>query len=149
MLYISKYTQRRVSRIHELNDALSRTVGKVLICGDFNSKSTLWGSLYTIERGTTIEEWAAENDLRLLNSGTGPTCIRAQDTSIVDLTWGTLNLVRQIKKWSVMDVITLSDHAYICMFERHSTMHTPSNRVKLPRWNLKKVDWGRLQESLL
>ncbi|KAL6419756.1 hypothetical protein ACFW04_011223 [Cataglyphis niger] len=41
--------------VDELDDALAHSKNKILICGDFNSKSKLWGSPFSDERGTTIE----------------------------------------------------------------------------------------------
>ena len=57
----------------------------VLVIGDFNAKSTLWGSPRTNLRGDIVVEWAAELDLRLLNEGSKSTCVRWQGESIVDL----------------------------------------------------------------
>lgn len=42
--------------LDELNVALTHLSNKILVCGDFNSKSKLWGSPYSDERGTTVEE---------------------------------------------------------------------------------------------
>lgn len=113
--YISPNVPRGVflEFIDEINDVFQALHGGVLICGDFNSKSTLWEARYTNERGVTVVDWTSENDLRLLNAGTIPTCVRAQGTFIVDLSWVTPDLVQHVTNWKVLDMITLSDHAYI------------------------------------
>lgn len=54
--------------------------------GDFNSKSTLWGSSYT-ER---------------LNSGGQKTCNRWHAESAVNLSWPFLAIVNQITEWKVV-----------------------------------------------
>ncbi|KAL6416347.1 hypothetical protein ACFW04_013546 [Cataglyphis niger] len=108
---------------------------KILICGDFNSKSKLWGSPFSDERGTTIDEWAAASDLRLLNTGSDPTCIRAQGCSIIDLTWASPGLVRYISSWQVLDLSTLSDHVYIVVkFDNNRQVDASAPRKKSMYW---------------
>lgn len=137
--------------LDELSIALTHLNAKILVCGDFNSKSKSWGSPYSDERGITVDEWAAENDLRLLNVGNEPTCIRTQGTSIVDLTWASPGLIRQNTSWQVLNITTLSDHAYIQIeFECDRRYAQPmTTRGKPPRWNWRKADWCKFQDSLL
>lgn len=40
--------------LDELGDVVRRISNRIVICGDFNSKSTLWGSLKTNERGDSV-----------------------------------------------------------------------------------------------
>lgn len=68
--------------------------GPVILAGDFNAKSTLWGSHQTDPRGSTLEGWAEEMQLQLFSSA--PTCVRPQGTSCVDLTWGNARAVRYV-----------------------------------------------------
>ncbi|XP_077279449.1 uncharacterized protein LOC143906940 [Temnothorax americanus] len=49
----------------------SCTTGRVLVAGDFNAKSTLWGSPRTDQRGDITERWAAGLGLCLANKGHG------------------------------------------------------------------------------
>lgn len=46
----------------------------VLVMGDFNAKSPLWGSPVTSSKGEHLEGWAEGLGLLVLNRGTGPTC---------------------------------------------------------------------------
>jgi len=39
----------------------------ILVAGDFNAKSRLWGSPRTDARGNVLAEWAAELGLSILN----------------------------------------------------------------------------------
>ena len=71
---------------------------KLLILGDFNAKSSAWGSTITNARGNTLAEWAASLDLRLLNRGNKNTCIRWQGESIVDLYWASPMLAQQVDR---------------------------------------------------
>ena len=70
----------------------------VLIFGDFNVKSTRWGSPQTNPRGEAVVEWAL--DLQLLNEGNKNTCVRWQGESIVDLTWASPSAARKVESWS-------------------------------------------------
>lgn len=88
-----------------------------------------------------VEDWAAELDLRILNTGYVPTCVRPQGVSIIDLSWATPSLKDMIVNWKVLsDVPSLSDHAYISFFLElviPSSKHT-HNVIKNPKW--KKVN---------
>lgn len=74
--YISPNSTREefLEYLDELDEIIDRMrEHPMLIGGDFNSKSTLWGSNRTDGRGALVEEWAAQNDLRLINVGNEPT----------------------------------------------------------------------------
>ena len=104
--------QRILDRIR--NCVVSLKNQDVLVLGDFNAKSTLWGSPRTNPRGEAVVEWAAELDLRLLNEGSKSTCVRWQGESIVDLTWASPSAARRVKNWRVAEELeSLSDHRYI------------------------------------
>ena len=101
--------------LDEIRDRVAPFMAKdILILGDLNAKSTLWGSPRTNARGEIVAEWAAELDLQLLNEGRKSTCVRWQGESIVDLTWASPSVARKVKQWEVMeDTETSSDHRYI------------------------------------
>lgn len=69
--YISPNARREVflEFLDDLGEVIRTHPGSTIICGDFNSKSVLWGSPGTNTRGSLVEEWAAECDLRLVNTG--------------------------------------------------------------------------------
>lgn len=98
--------------LDELDDLLGMINDACLIlCGDFNSHSAMWGSTLTDSRGILLQNWAANHDLRLVNHGTAPTCIRPQGDSIIDLTWVLADLIGYISEWRVRsDLESLSDH---------------------------------------
>lgn len=115
--------------------------GRVIVCGDFNSKSRLWGSRITDRRGMLVEDWAAELDLRILNTGNVPTCVRPQGVSIIDLSWATPSLKDMITNWKVLsEVPTLSDHAYISFILEIANPPGKYNAVKDPKWSWKKIN---------
>lgn len=73
---------------------LRSTASEVVIGGDFNAASMLWGARASNLRGDQVEVWAASLDLRVMNIGKTPTCVRSQGTSIVDVTWCTPGSIR-------------------------------------------------------
>jgi len=79
-IYISLNANRSdfLTFLDELTTEVHLRKERVLICGDFNSKSTHWEGKRTDTRGALVEEWAAECNLRLLNIGDTPTCVRPQ-----------------------------------------------------------------------
>ncbi|KMQ82644.1 reverse transcriptase [Lasius niger] len=113
----------------------------LIVGGDFNAKSVLWGARNTDGRGRLLASWAAERDLRVANVGNRPTCVRPQETSVVDITWVSPDLLPFIGDWRVEEGIeSLSDHLYIS-FSLGTTQTCPSAR-RLPdrKWNRKKFD---------
>lgn len=122
--------------------------GKVILCGDYNTKSTLWGSPTTDTRGAYVEKWAAACDLRLQNTGNAPTCVRPQGSSIIDLTWASSLAIRLVDGWMVRgDVETLSDHLYITFTVGNRPVFAEGN-VLSRRWNLSKMDKSTFALSL-
>ncbi|XP_071571459.1 uncharacterized protein [Temnothorax nylanderi] len=63
--------------LEDLRVCLARILpGQVIVAGDFNAKSALWGSPVTDGRGRILEYWAAGLGLTVLNSGGVQTCVR-------------------------------------------------------------------------
>ncbi|XP_071579165.1 uncharacterized protein [Temnothorax nylanderi] len=74
--------------------------GRLLVCGDFNAHSRFWGSNSTNCKGDLLEDWTAQLDLRLVNTGNTHTFVGHQGSSIVDLTWVSPDLVTRVRDWS-------------------------------------------------
>lgn len=73
--------------LEKITDHISRThYEDYIIAGDFNARSIRWGDRTTNSRGEAVETWADQLDLRLVNEGNTPTCVKAQGDSIIDLT---------------------------------------------------------------
>lgn len=83
--------------------------------------------------------------MKLVNQGNIPTCVRPQDTSVVDLTWTTSGLVERVKNWRVLhnpDEESFSDHRYIRFDLIHhldSKRHTLHD-IYFKKWSLIKFD---------
>jgi len=96
------------------NFYLSAGCPPMVLCGDFNARSQLWGDNKCNHRGEILEEWTAELDFRLCNLGNTFTCIRPQGSSIPDTTWTSPSCVDRISRWHVVTGMeTFSDHVYI------------------------------------
>lgn len=118
---------------------------RLIVCGDFNARSLTWDSGLTNWRGELVEEWAALGELRLLNVGRNPTCIRQQGTSTIDLSWSTADLVGRLD-WRILEVATLSDHVYVEMHMRVGGTSAP--RLEDKRWNFKKMNTETFVEAI-
>lgn len=154
-VYLPPNKQREVleERLDRIADSIRRTgPSPVVIAGDFNAASVCWGSSHTNSRGDSVEDWAASLDLVLLTRGSAPTCIRAQGTSIVDLTWCSPEIAPRVDEWPVLGMETLSDHALIQLrikMERFNA-HTKEGTEELfPRWSSKNMDQDLLIASLI
>lgn len=149
---LSKYLEA----LDELEDII-RASGKrrIIICGDFNAKSLLWGSRTLDSRGSYLEDWAAGNDLiviRVVNKGNTPTCVRPQGESIPDVTWATSEALSLIEEWRVDTRHEfLTDHRYIeFSINLGGKRSQISDRRIEPysRWNFKKLDTNMLHMAL-
>lgn len=135
--------------LDELDEAHSfASKQRHLVCGDFNARSPQWSASSSNKKGEYLEEWAAQNDLRLLNTGVEPTCIRPQGFSTVDLSWCSPDMVCKIREWNVESTVTLSDHLYITMTLESSVDNTHPRGNNLRSWNFKKLDQEMLVETL-
>ncbi|KAJ0183263.1 hypothetical protein K1T71_001239 [Dendrolimus kikuchii] len=125
----------------------------IMVLGDFNAKSSAWGSRVTDARGEALEEWALETGLQVLNRGTALTCVRRQGGSIVDISFASPAVTRRVRNWKVLeDVETLSDHRYIRfdLFTQTTRARARESPVSNhPRWAIKKLNNEAFREALL
>ncbi|XP_046428388.1 uncharacterized protein LOC124183671 [Neodiprion fabricii] len=98
----------------------------VLVGGDFNARSPTWDPAGSNRRGELLERWAASCEVSLHNDGSTATCVSAQGSSVVDLTWSTPSLTPTVQQWRVLtERETLSDHLYIT-YEIQGLRHGPT-----------------------
>lgn len=125
----------------------------IMIAGDFNSKSTLWGSKSTNLKGKILEDWAVAMGLCCQNIGNKSTFVGPQGESVIDITWTSPSLAKRIKNWSVCsNVETLSDHAYISITVEIpiGKKNYPADRSERPkRWALSKLDEDKFKAFLM
>lgn len=123
--------------INALGDSIRRSRHKVIIGGDFNSKSPEWYSNTFDKRGNTVSEMIASTGLAIFNAGEKLTFRRGVGGSIIDITFGTPTLWSDKMNWMVLEDLTLSDHQYIT-FNIYKGANTDQIHVNLPRWNTRK-----------
>jgi len=61
--------------IRILQDHVRRQQKEVIVTGDFNSDSVVWGSRVTDTRGDIIMDWTAASSMVILNDGLYPTYV--------------------------------------------------------------------------
>lgn len=122
----------------------------LLVGGDFNAKSPHWGCPLTNRRGAILWDWMSQHDMCLVNRGAASTCIRPQGSSIVELTWTSPTLMHRTNEWRIMDIETLSDHAYISFRVDSGTAFRMGAAGPLcgSRWPHRTVDVDTLRSSL-
>lgn len=83
--------------LRELNRIIGSTANKkVLIGGDFNARSRGWDKTYN-NRGHILEEWIRGKGMIVANKERDFTCVRAQGSSVVDLTLCTPTLMKKME----------------------------------------------------
>ncbi|XP_011859577.1 PREDICTED: uncharacterized protein LOC105557055 [Vollenhovia emeryi] len=137
-------------RLHELEAWIQGHIpAPLLVAGDFNAKSALWGSRRPDAKGGDVVEWASRLGLHLLNTGTTSTCVRPQGESIIDLTWSSPAASGWVTSWRVAEELELlSDHLPIEVeLQRAPNERTSSGRPL--KWAVRKIDHDRLTASLV
>jgi hypothetical protein len=86
---------------------------QVLLAGDFNAKSPLWGSKREDHRGAALADLLAQCDLTVLNQGNQPTFVGAGGSSTIDMTCASAGLAQRVVEWRVEEQETTSDHCPI------------------------------------
>ncbi|XP_025161078.1 uncharacterized protein LOC112589999 [Harpegnathos saltator] len=105
------------SRLQEMGDVIKRHLpGPVIVAGDFNAKSELWGSRRDDRRGEVTADWAVGLGLHIMNDGIKSTFVGSRGESIIDLSWATPSALRRVRTWRVAEELeSLSDHLLIEM----------------------------------
>ncbi|XP_017875216.1 uncharacterized protein LOC108622066 [Ceratina calcarata] len=141
--FISVYfppTEKRVDfedRLKIIEKILRESKGTpVILGGDVNARSKLWGDVKTNLRGRIMEKWIQSHNLLVMNTGSTPTCVRPRGSSIVDITLANMLALQQISAWKVSDDESMSDHLYI-QFRYTLPTQAIAKPYAFPRWNNK------------
>lgn len=113
---------------------------RVVICGDFNAHSTLWGGTKTDANGGIIEELLEEKQMVCLNDGRGTRIdVYTGNTSVLDLTLVSRNLGGRCE-WDVDEDTTIgSDHFPVfCQLQLGKSKR---NGGMLGRWIFSSARW--------
>lgn len=87
----------------------ARRIKPTIIAGDFNAWATEWGSRYTNNRGNILLDTFVQLDILLANHGNTATFRKNGGESIIDLTFVSGALHRNLN-WRVSERFTYSDH---------------------------------------
>jgi len=115
---------------------LSQLPPPVLITGDFNSHSTLWGGSKLDRRGKMVEDILTKHNMCVLND-TSPTYIHPAtgSSSAIDLSICSPDIFLDIQ-WKTLEDLYGSDHYPISI--SYGSTETSS---AIPSWKLRKADW--------
>ncbi|XP_037827412.1 uncharacterized protein LOC119615482 [Lucilia sericata] len=129
--------------IINLEESIRGARCKVLIGGDFNSKSPEWNCNILDNRGATVSEMIGSLGLTVFNEGQKYTFRRPPGGSIIDITFGTTNFYNDNMNWMVLEDFTLSNHQYItfCIDDNSALAQ---NDISLPKWNVRKLKEDKL-----
>ncbi|KAK9708077.1 Endonuclease-reverse transcriptase [Popillia japonica] len=86
---------------------------EVIIAGDINAKSHLWGSPTTDKKGEHWSEWIAALNLVVQNTGLTPTFVRGETQSFIDVTLSTPKIAARVMDWQVFEEESLTEHRFI------------------------------------
>ena len=127
--------------LYDLTDLLHQLPPPVVLMGDFNAHSPLWGNGSLDNKGKIVEDFAAVANLCILNNKS-PTYIHPATGSktSIDLTITDPSLVLDFS-WSVYDDLLGSDHFPIIL---KSSGHR--SEPTFQRWKLHKGDWGSFRD---
>lgn len=150
--YVSVYIQP-----HETPETITREIQKILddipspvvLLGDFNSYSELWGSNRNdprgLARGRAVESILGDNNLVVMNDGSG-TRIDPRDgtTSAIDLSIASSSIMWKFG-WRVEGDTRGSDHFPILIPSIETMAKVLTRR---PRWRYEAANWERFERNL-
>lgn len=144
-LYICKKDGRR-SLQAELEKIRDQLPSPIVMLGDFNAHSDLWGSVKLDDRGRAVEEFISNGNLIVLNNGSH-TRVDPHDggTSAIDLSIASDSLARRLR-WEILDDSHGSDHLPIVI---RDTERRTKPELKRQRWKYDDADWKSFGEVLI
>jgi ribonuclease HI len=114
----------------------------LLVGIDANAHHINWGSTNCNNRGYSLMDYIASENLELLNQGSEPTFVTRVRQEVLDITLMNQALTGYVQNWRVSDEPSLSDHRHI----RFTWTICPSKPE--PYRNPRKTDWARFQTCL-
>ncbi|KAI5739769.1 hypothetical protein M8J77_023226 [Diaphorina citri] len=159
-VYFSVYISPNsgINHFNEVLDCISSTMHALeckrqIIAGDLNAKAEEWGNVHRNNRGTSLIEWMASENVTMMNDGIVPTFCRRGQLSYLDVTMCTDSIAGKIGQWQVLDdTESLSDHRLL-YFEVEGRSAPEDSTPETKRWNINKLNRDKLvrhfnQESI-
>ncbi|XP_035723753.1 uncharacterized protein LOC118442357 [Vespa mandarinia] len=135
-------------KLDDLEDALRKMQGDLIVAGDLNAKALEWGEARPDSRGRRIMEVASRLELSVLNTGSTSTFHRpGYRETIPDVSLANEHLVARVTGWQVIEDYTGSDHQYI-LFDVHDRKPAVTSVKRPPRWNIARMDRERLSSVI-
>ena len=114
----------------------------VILCGDLNAHSVLWGSPTSDARGEMIEDLTTIFDLSVLNDGNHHTYEKGDAQTHIDVSLVSNSIAHRFRNWEVTNYPTFSDHNRI-----EFDMSTGLPSLQLGR-NLRKANWDEFRAEV-
>jgi Reverse transcriptase (RNA-dependent DNA polymerase)/Endonuclease-reverse transcriptase len=134
------------SLMHDIGMVARSTRKPVIVAGDLNAKSPLWGSRAENERGTLVAEWLLGSGMSIANKGDTPTFEKGGRSSVIDITLTSPSIADRMTGWVVRtDIENLSDHHYITFNLESSARKIADHREKNDRG---KKSWKIDEDAL-
>lgn len=130
----------QMERLQKITDFSEENEYELLLSGDFNSHSPIWGSVRENARGKAVEEFIVANGLWPLNDGS-PTWRNYKSESAIDLTLVSDTLMPRALRWNAT-FATSSDHATLI-----SEVLMPKTRAPSFK-SVKQTNWEKYKEML-
>ncbi|XP_023212518.1 uncharacterized protein LOC111615322 [Centruroides sculpturatus] len=121
----------------------------ILMVGDLNTHSPVWGGECFDSRGGLLEEFFASNNLYVVNNPySPPTFTSSRGESWIDVTTCNEDLFPYIINWRVMEEDSISEHAYIA----YEIVGAGNNNISVfnnrRRFDVSKANWEEIQHFL-
>ena len=134
-------------RINSLFQNLSTCQGQsLLLCGDFNSHSSLWSNRgKNDKKGDDLEAFLLQYDLNVLNDVNSPPTFENSrgGASWIDISIAGCQIVDKISDWKVHEEECLSFHKVITF-----TFNVSPSISSVVRYNFGKTDWLKFNNNL-
>jgi len=140
---------RQTASLTSFADGVFRVLCKnnlVLVLGDFNSRTTVFGDSCDNELSETLLSFVSTCDLNLHNEYGVPTRYCGESKSVLDLTLSSQYLASRISEWRTSHRLP-SDH---CLITFAIAMSTAKRPPATPRyaWDFRNCDWARFSACL-
>ena len=122
--------------------------GEVIIAGDLNARSRVWGSDRDCPRGRRINEAWDEVGMITMNQGTEPTFEGPRGSSNIDVTAATAAILARVEEWEVQGdkLTTTSDHKIITWTIARGGREKEG--AEMSGWCAERADWARFGRVL-
>ena len=145
--YVQHTSGNGLEAVDEAFNLLKRKTDRILLLGDGNGHSYLWGPEHPNEIGRLWEDFISANQLVVASDPSGPPTFFDQDhrPHWLDITLATAPLSKSIVEWRIVhSAIPVSDHSLV-----KTTLNLGYQKI-IPRrfTNWRDVDWPAFNEHL-